>query len=165
MSSPWAGLPTELAGVSQSSRILKGDLPQLAAYVFHRCSAYIGEDHSSICGRLIEAALQGSVDAAAEAKAYDLCLASARPEDTLWAFISGGKVDEVAAAVSAENPQLYFEIQRLNEYGDEALEALNKAVTTITEQVRHGDEQAFVALMEAGRAYVHGRPPLLKAAG
>ncbi len=72
---------------------------------------------------------------------------------------------QIAAGVSAENPQLYFEIQRLNEYGDEALDALNKAVTTITEQVRRGDEQAFVALMEAGRAYVHGRPPLLKAAG
>ena len=71
----------------------------------------------------------------------------------------------IAAGVSEENPHLYFEIQRLNEYGDEALEALNKAVATITDQVRSGDEDGFVRLMESGRSYVHGRPPLLKAAG
>ena len=71
----------------------------------------------------------------------------------------------IAAAVAEENPHLYFEIQRLNDYGDEALEALNQAVTTITEQVRGNREDEFVALMEAGQSYVHGRPPLLKAAG
>jgi chorismate mutase/prephenate dehydrogenase len=71
----------------------------------------------------------------------------------------------IAAGVAEENPHLYFEIQRLNDYGDEALEALNQAVTTITEQVRGNREDEFVALMEAGQSYVHGRPPLLKAAG
>src|SRR6185503_19500163 len=59
----------------------------------------------------------------------------------------------VASRVAAENPHLYFEIQHLNDYGGESLDALYAAVGRLREVVRSGDEPAFVALMEGGRKY------------
>ncbi len=61
---------------------------------------------------------------------------------------------EVAEAVSQENPHLYFEIQRLNEFGDQPLLALRTAVDRLHEAVAQGDEPAFVTMMEGGRAYL-----------
>jgi chorismate mutase / prephenate dehydrogenase len=64
---------------------------------------------------------------------------------------------EVAARVAGENPQLYFEIQSLNDYGTEALTALLYATERIRSVVRAGDEQAFTRLMERGREYLSVR--------
>lgn len=63
----------------------------------------------------------------------------------------------IAAGVASENPRLYFEIQHLNEYGENSLAALEEAVVRIIGLVRGGYEEDFVELMEAGRAFVHGR--------
>ena len=63
----------------------------------------------------------------------------------------------IAAKLSEENPHLYFEIQHLNEYGEEALAALETAVVRLIGLVRGGHEQDFVELMDSGRSYVHGR--------
>jgi len=61
---------------------------------------------------------------------------------------------DVASRVATDNPQLYFEIQTLNEYGKAPLEALREATGRIQELVETNDEEGFVALMEAGRAYL-----------
>jgi chorismate mutase / prephenate dehydrogenase len=63
----------------------------------------------------------------------------------------------VAARLAAENPRLYFEIQALNEFGLDPLHALRAAVDAILDSVGRGDEEAFVALMDRGRAYFAGR--------
>lgn len=63
----------------------------------------------------------------------------------------------VAGRVVQENPHLYFEIQRLNDYGIEALAALSYAVEKVRSVVRAGDEEGFVRLMAQGRRYVDGR--------
>ena len=63
----------------------------------------------------------------------------------------------IASKLSEENPRLYFEIQHLNEYGEEALAALENAVVRIIGMVRGGYEEDFVELMDSGRTYVHGR--------
>jgi chorismate mutase/prephenate dehydrogenase len=60
----------------------------------------------------------------------------------------------VAAAVAKDNPHLYFEIQNLNKFGLGPLDALCEAAGRIRETVAGGDEQAFVDLMENGRAYL-----------
>jgi chorismate mutase/prephenate dehydrogenase len=63
----------------------------------------------------------------------------------------------VAGRVAQENPDLYFEIQHLNDYGMESLTALLYAVERVRSVVRAGDTQAFHELMERGRRYVAGR--------
>ncbi len=64
---------------------------------------------------------------------------------------------EVANRVAHDNPHLYFEIQALNDHGEEALAALEDAVAKVTRSVRTGDESAFIRLMEAGRRYMDAR--------
>jgi chorismate mutase/prephenate dehydrogenase len=64
---------------------------------------------------------------------------------------------DVAALVARDNPHLYFEIQALNEYGGDALEALVAASEKIRALVASGDEPGFVALMDAGRRYMAQR--------
>jgi chorismate mutase/prephenate dehydrogenase len=63
----------------------------------------------------------------------------------------------VASRVAAESPALYFEIQRLNDYGLESLAALRTAVERVQRTVAESDAQAFAALMEQGREYLEGR--------
>ena len=60
----------------------------------------------------------------------------------------------VAAAVAQDNPHLYFEIQNLNRFGMEPLDALCDAASRIRELVVSDDEQGFVDLMEKGKAYM-----------
>ena len=60
----------------------------------------------------------------------------------------------VSGAVAQDNPHLYFEIQNLNKFGLGPLDALCEAAGRIRETVAAGDEQAFVDLMEKGRAYL-----------
>jgi chorismate mutase/prephenate dehydrogenase len=63
----------------------------------------------------------------------------------------------VAARVAAENPDLYFEIQTLNDYGTESLAALLYAVERLRSVVRAGDVEGFRALMTRGHAYLQAR--------
>ena len=64
---------------------------------------------------------------------------------------------DVATRVAQESPDLYFEIQSLNDYGAESLEALSKAVERIRTAVLSQDHEAFVALMQRGRDYLEDR--------
>jgi chorismate mutase/prephenate dehydrogenase len=64
----------------------------------------------------------------------------------------------VASKVAAENPDLYFEIQTLNDYGTESLAALLYAVERLRSVVRAGDLEGFRQLMTRGRAYLEARP-------
>jgi len=64
---------------------------------------------------------------------------------------------EVARRVAQESPQLYYEIQSLNDYGTESLRALSEAVDRIHHIVQSHDREAFVALMRAGRDYLADR--------
>jgi chorismate mutase/prephenate dehydrogenase len=64
---------------------------------------------------------------------------------------------DVASDVAQESPDLYFEIQSLNDYGAESLEALSKAVERLRTAVVSQDHDAFVALMRQGRDYLEDR--------
>ncbi len=64
---------------------------------------------------------------------------------------------DVATRVAQESPDLYFEIQSLNDYGAESLEALSKAVEKIRTAVVSRDHAAFVTLMQRGRDYLEDR--------
>ncbi len=64
---------------------------------------------------------------------------------------------DVASRVAQESPDLYFEIQSLNDYGAESLEALSKAVERLRRAVLSQDHEAFVALMRRGRDYLEDR--------
>ncbi len=64
---------------------------------------------------------------------------------------------DVATRVAQESPDLYYEIQSLNDYGAESLEALSKAVERIRTAVITQDHDAFVALMRQGRDYLEDR--------
>jgi chorismate mutase/prephenate dehydrogenase len=63
----------------------------------------------------------------------------------------------VAAAVARENPDLYFEIQTLNDYGTESLAALLYAVERLRSVVRANDRDGFRSLMTRGAGYLAGR--------
>jgi chorismate mutase/prephenate dehydrogenase len=60
----------------------------------------------------------------------------------------------VSEAVAQDNPYLYFEIQNLNKFGIEPLDALCHAANRIRELVISDDEGGFVDLMEKGKAYM-----------
>ena len=63
----------------------------------------------------------------------------------------------VASKVAAENPDLYFEIQTLNDYGTESLAALLYAVERMRSVVRARDREGFRELMARGKGYLEGR--------
>jgi len=63
----------------------------------------------------------------------------------------------VATKVADENPDLYFEIQTLNDYGTESLAALLYAIERLRSVVRAQDLDGFRALMTRGRAYLAER--------
>ena len=64
---------------------------------------------------------------------------------------------DVATNVSEESPALYFEIQALNDYGAESLEALARAVERLRAVVLTRDFAAFEHLMQQGFDYLKGR--------
>ena len=64
---------------------------------------------------------------------------------------------DVASAVAQESPELYYEIQSLNDYGAESLEALSRAVERLRTAVLSQDHDVFVALMRQGREYLEDR--------
>ena len=61
---------------------------------------------------------------------------------------------DIASKVAEESPELYYEIQRLNDYGAESLDALARAVDAVRGAVSSGDQARFMALMRQGREYV-----------
>lgn len=98
--------------------------------------------------------------------AFATALAESGEEIPSLAEISSTTFDaqlEVASKVTAENPDLYFEIQTLNEFGQQSLDALATAVKKLRSAVVEGQKDAFVALMLDGRNYFNerrrGRPP------
>jgi chorismate mutase/prephenate dehydrogenase len=64
---------------------------------------------------------------------------------------------DVAVGVAEESPELYYEIQALNDYGGESLQALADAVERLRVTVQGRDLPAFRALMEQGLTYLKGR--------
>jgi chorismate mutase/prephenate dehydrogenase len=67
---------------------------------------------------------------------------------------------DVASRVARDSPELYYEIQSLNDYGAESLEALSQAVERLRTAVLSRDHAAFVALMRRGRDYLQDRKTL-----
>ncbi len=63
----------------------------------------------------------------------------------------------VATRVADDNPDLYFEIQSLNAYGEESLSALRTAVERIWRSVHEHDPQAFKGMMRRGQEYLQVR--------
>ncbi len=63
----------------------------------------------------------------------------------------------VSSTVARENPHLYYEIQRLNDFGLRPLDALRDAVHRLRRLVAEGNEDGFVRLMEQGREYLESR--------
>jgi chorismate mutase/prephenate dehydrogenase len=64
---------------------------------------------------------------------------------------------DIAEKVSNESPDLYFEIQNLNDYGRESLQALRDAVERVWKAVDTGDLDDFTTMMSQGREYLAGR--------
>jgi chorismate mutase/prephenate dehydrogenase len=64
---------------------------------------------------------------------------------------------DLATRVAGESPELYFEIQSLNSYGEEALQALQAAVARLCSAVHERDAAAFKAMMVTGRDYLEVR--------
>jgi chorismate mutase / prephenate dehydrogenase len=64
---------------------------------------------------------------------------------------------DISTKVANENPDLYFEIQNLNEYGRDSLNALREAVERLCNAAGAADPSAFVQLMQRGREYLAGR--------
>jgi chorismate mutase/prephenate dehydrogenase len=64
---------------------------------------------------------------------------------------------DVAARVADESPELYFEIQSLNDYGGESLQALREAVERLVTAVKTKNAAEFTALMNRGRSYLEVR--------
>jgi chorismate mutase/prephenate dehydrogenase len=63
----------------------------------------------------------------------------------------------VASEVLRENPHLYFEIQALNPYAQDLLDALTASVSHLQRAVAEGDEARFVEMMERGRSFLASR--------
>jgi chorismate mutase / prephenate dehydrogenase len=64
---------------------------------------------------------------------------------------------DVASRVAQESPELYFEIQSLNDYGAESLEALSQAVEKLRTAVISQDFASFESLMRRGAEYLEDR--------
>ncbi len=134
------------AGVAEANRVARSlftstmaELVEMSVEDHDRCIAYVlGLSHA--LNIAFSAALADSGEAAARL---------ARLSSTTF-----DRQLEVARAVARENPHLYFEIQRLNEFGDESLAALRAAVGRLQEAVARGDEPEFVTMMQGGRAYL-----------
>ncbi len=61
---------------------------------------------------------------------------------------------DVATRVAAENPELYYEIQSLNAYGEVSLRALRTAVDRLWQAVHEHDQRGFVDMMRRGHEYL-----------
>ncbi|VAW33587.1 Chorismate mutase I / Cyclohexadienyl dehydrogenase [hydrothermal vent metagenome] len=66
----------------------------------------------------------------------------------------------IGEKVVTENPHLYFEIQKLNNYSKSTLNALGDAVQRIITIVNNNQEQAFVGIMHKAQQYIESRKNL-----
>lgn len=66
---------------------------------------------------------------------------------------------DVASKVSGESPQVYYEIQALNEHGAEALDALLGSVQRLRDVIEQRNAGAFAQLMQRGQAYLRSKRP------
>lgn len=64
---------------------------------------------------------------------------------------------DIASNVAQENPHMYFEIQRLNDYRSAPLAALKSAINRLASLVDENDETGFVKLMQGGQEYLRQR--------
>lgn len=64
----------------------------------------------------------------------------------------------IANNVSNENPNLYFEIQKLNHYSPTTLNALSDAVQRIIQMIHQDNQAAFVNIMTQAKKYMTHRP-------
>ncbi len=64
---------------------------------------------------------------------------------------------DVACDVADESPELYYEIQALNDYGAESLQALSQAVERLRGAVLKRDFATFRTLMLQGQEYLRDR--------
>lgn len=64
---------------------------------------------------------------------------------------------EVAGKVMEENPELYYEIQKLNHHSPEMLNALADTVQRLVQVVERGNREAFVQIMQKARSYSQTR--------
>jgi chorismate mutase / prephenate dehydrogenase len=64
---------------------------------------------------------------------------------------------DVARRVSLENPDLYYEIQILNDFGHESLDALQSALADLAQAIQQRDGDHFRQLMESGRQFAQDR--------
>jgi chorismate mutase/prephenate dehydrogenase len=69
---------------------------------------------------------------------------------------------DVATRVAAESPELYYEIQSLNDYGEESLAALRTAIERLWQSVHAGDAAGFTAMMQRGHDYLRERQAALE---
>jgi chorismate mutase/prephenate dehydrogenase len=72
---------------------------------------------------------------------------------------------DVATRVADENPDLYFEIQSLNAYGEVPLVALKEAVDRLLRSVHERDAGSFVAMMQRGNEYLQVRQAARESTG
>lgn len=89
--------------------------------------------------------------------AFFTALAESGEEAETLAELSSTTFDRqlaVASQVARENPHLYFEIQYLNQYGGESLDALARAVDRLRDVVATGDVEGFASLMVEGASYL-----------
>lgn len=63
----------------------------------------------------------------------------------------------IANNVSNENPNLYFEIQKLNDYSPTTLNALSDAVQRIIQMIHQDNQAAFVNIMTQAKSYMSRR--------
>lgn len=60
----------------------------------------------------------------------------------------------IARDVAGENPDLYYEIQRLNQHGDQSRQALLDAIRSLIDQIDEHQPETFRAMMLKGRHYL-----------
>jgi len=65
---------------------------------------------------------------------------------------------DVARRVADENPHLYYEIQSLNQYGLESLDALTAALAALRDAVATQNPADFEMMMLSGRSYFNAHP-------
>lgn len=63
----------------------------------------------------------------------------------------------IANNVSKENPNLYFEIQKLNHYSPTTLNALSDAIQRIIQMIHQDNQAAFVNIMTQAKSYMSMR--------
>jgi chorismate mutase/prephenate dehydrogenase len=63
----------------------------------------------------------------------------------------------IASNVSSENPNLYYEIQKLNHYSPTTLNALSDAVQRIIQMIHQDNQTAFVNIMTQAKKYMNQR--------